>query len=644
MGSNVVNGREKDTTRDEAHQPATIHTIHEVESRPAPFGVRVTYRFRPWRNVLAATVDVVAWTIALVACTAGRYDFHIPAGTTTGLVRAGFVGAVAILVLGAMTSVHRGRYQVGSFDEVVAVGQTFVVSGSVVLVVNQLFDPRLVPFSATLISPFVGLVLGLLPRLIIRLSREGAMSPNPATCRRVLVFGAGDAGAQIVRALVRDPNGLLLPIGLIDDDLAKANRSIAGVRVLGTRDSIPELARKLRADTLLVATPSAEPKLKQELANTAAACHLEVRILPRLSELVDAAVGVHQIREVTEADLLGRAEVDVDFEAIAGYLTGRRVLVTGAGGSIGSEICRIVQRFAPSELIMLDRDESALHGVELSLEGRALLNDRRLVVADIRDRNRIRELFEERRPDVIFHTAALKHLPLLEMYPDEGIKTNVWGTMHLLEAALDFGVSEFVNISTDKAADPVSVLGCTKAIAERLTAAASTQGEGLFVSVRFGNVLGSRGSVLPTFRAQIETGGPVTVTHPDVTRFFMTVEEAATLVLQAGAIGTPGEVLILDMGSPVRIDDVARRLIARATRPIEIVYTGLRPGEKLHEQLIGASELAVSRSHPLILHTQVSPIDPARVTSLSADSIKEFLSEQDHPADTVGEHPLSATA
>ena len=612
--------------------------------RELPFSVQMTYRWRRWRNLLTASLDLAAWGAALLTCTLARYDFHLPARTAERLVVAFLLGGLAIVILGALNGVHRGRYQVGSFDELIVVGQTYLVSGSILLIVNQLSEPRLVPLSATLAAPFVGLVVGLMPRLILRSRRDRAMSPNPATSRRVLVFGAGDAGSQIVRALVRDPNGRLLPIGFVDDDPAKANRSIAGIRVLGTRVSIPELAIKLGADTLLVAAPSAEPKLKQELANMAAACHLEVRILPRVSELVDSAVGVHHIREVTEADLLGRPEVDVDFTAIAGYLTGRRVLVTGAGGSIGSEICRIVQRFAPSELIMLDRDESALHGVELSLEGRALLSDSRLVVADIRDRDRIRELIEERRPDVIFHTAALKHLPLLEMYPDEGIKTNVWGTQYLLEAALEFGVSGFVNISTDKAADPVSVLGCTKAIAERLTATAAMQSEGLFVSVRFGNVLGSRGSVLPTFRAQIEAGGPVTVTHPDVTRFFMTVEEAATLVLQAAAIGSPGEVLILDMGSPVRIDDVARRLIARANRPIEVVYTGLRPGEKLHEQLVATTELAVSRSHPLILHTEVPPIDAALVMSLSASTIKGFLFERDQPAETVVGQTLRATA
>ena len=254
---------------------------------------------------------------------------------------------------------------------------------------------------------------------------------------------------------------------------------------------------------------------------------------------------------------------------------------------------------------MLDRDESALHGVQLSIDGRALLDTPEVVVADIRDRERIYEVFEDERPDVVFHAAALKHLPLLEQYPGEGIKTNVLGTLNVLDAAVSVGVDRFVNISTDKAADPENVLGYTKRVAERLTAHKSCESSGVYVSVRFGNVLGSRGSVLETFRSQIAAGGPLTVTHPDVTRYFMTVEEAVQLVTQAGALGRPGEVLVLDMGEPVRIDDVARRLAAEANHPIEIVYTGLRPGEKLHERLFGHQEDDERPEHPMIAHVGV---------------------------------------
>ncbi|MEL7210680.1 MAG: polysaccharide biosynthesis protein, partial [Actinomycetota bacterium] len=297
----------------------------------------------------------------------------------------------------------------------------------------------------------------------------------------------------------------------------------------------------------------------------------------------------------------------------------RRVLVTGAGGSIGSELCRQIYLFAPEELIMVDRDESALHAVQLSLEGRALLDTPDLVVADIRDRDVIDRIFDERRPQVVFHAAALKHLSLLERYPREALRTNVYGTANVMEAAARVGSERVVNISTDKAAEPSSVLGHTKALAERLTARIAEETTGTFLSVRFGNVLGSRGSVLTAFKAQLDRGGPLTVTDPEVTRFFMTVEEAVQLVIQAGAVGRDGEALILDMGDPVRIADLAQRLVAQADRPIEIVYTGLRPGEKLHEALAGADEVVRAGPHPSISHVAVVPIHPEHLSFADLD-------------------------
>ena len=341
--------------------------------------------------------------------------------------------------------------------------------------------------------------------------------------------------------------------------------------------------------------------------------------MPSVAELIDGSVSADDVRPLTEADLLGRHQIDTDIEAIADYVMGRRVLVTGAGGSIGSELCRQLHRFGPEKLVMLDRDESALHAVQMAIEGRALLDSDHLVVADIRDRNRMREVFEKHQPHVVFHTAALKHLPLLEMHPAEAVKTNVFGTLNVLEAAAGAGVDRFVNISTDKAADPSSVLGYTKRIAEQLTSWFAARESGTFLSVRFGNVLGSRGSVLGAFERQIADGGPVTVTHPDVTRYFMTVQEAVQLVIQAGAVGSPGEALVLDMGEPVRIVDVARRLVAQSDRPIDIVFTGLRPGEKLHEVLMGQSEIDERHAHPLISHCRVPALSPLGLEPLGTD-------------------------
>jgi FlaA1/EpsC-like NDP-sugar epimerase len=313
---------------------------------------------------------------------------------------------------------------------------------------------------------------------------------------------------------------------------------------------------------------------------------------------------------VTEADLLGRHPAEIDTAAVAHYITGKRVLVTGAGGSIGSELCRQLARYEPAKLFMLDRDESGLHATQLSIEGRAMLDDDGLLLADIRDPARIDEVFARARPEVVFHAAALKHLPLLEMHPTEGWKTNVGGTLNVLRAAERHGATRFVNISTDKAANPSSVLGWTKRITERLTAHASAQGAMECVSVRFGNVLGSNGSVLRSFESQAAKGLPITVTHPDITRFFMTIAEATRLVVYAGAIGEPGEVLILDMGEPVRILEVAELYAAQHDPPLEIVFTGLRPNEKLHEDLIASDEFGECRVHKLITHVSVPALAP----------------------------------
>ncbi|MDQ1423707.1 MAG: hypothetical protein QOD72_1205, partial [Acidimicrobiaceae bacterium] len=426
---------------------------------------------------------------------------------------------------------------------------------------------------------------------------------------RMVVFGAGEGANQVITGMLRTPASRYLPVAIVDDDPRKQHLRVRGVPVRGRREDLRKVAQDYDAGVMLIAIPSADAALVRELSEVGVEAGLQVKVLPPVSELLDGRVEESDIRSLTEADLLGRREIDTDIAAIADYLSGRRVLVTGAGGSIGSELCRQVARFNPASLAMLDRDESALQGVQLSIEGRALLDSRELIVADLRDRDRLDEVFKEHQPEVVFHAAALKHLPLLQLHPEEGVKTNVLGTMNLLEVSLAHGVTRFVNVSTDKAADPTSVLGYTKRITERLSAAADDFGRGAYISVRFGNVLGSRGSVLTTFRAQISAGGPVTVTHPDVSRYFMTIEEAVQLVIQAGAIGDGGEVLVLEMGDQVRITDLARRLIEQSDVPVEIVFTGLRDGEKVQEVLIGRAEVSEPTSHELINRVSVPSLD-----------------------------------
>lgn len=557
-----------------------------------------------WRHVLIHLADSGAWLVALAAATATRLAIAQSEVKWPALIALVLTAAVATVGLMRLPTFHAARSRRGSIDDAQNVLTVWMIVSPIVLISNYFILGRPVPTMAAVMGLPLALVTMLGSRIAWRVVRERIARPNDRPgCKRIIVFGAGDGGEQIIRAIQRDPKSQYLPVAVLDDH--KDRRAILGVPALGTRRDIAAVAASRRAELLLIAIPTADSKLIADLNRIGREAGLEVRVLPSTAELL-GMIQVGDIRELTDADLLGREEVDVDLDLISAYVTGRRVLVTGAGGSIGSELCRQVSQLDPSELVMLDRDESALHALQLSIEGRALLDTPNLVVADIRDRERLDEVFAHWNIDVVFHTAALKHLTLLEQNPSEGVKTNVEGSKNVLESAARHGVKEFVNISTDKAADPTSVLGATKLLAERLTTLTAHENDLRFLSVRFGNVLGSRGSVLPTFRAQISKGGPITVTHPDVTRFFMTIPEAVRLVLQAGAIGQPGEIMILDMGQPVRIVDVARRLIEQSGKPIDITYTGLRDGEKLHEVLVAQAEVGQTREHPRITHTSGS--------------------------------------
>jgi FlaA1/EpsC-like NDP-sugar epimerase len=423
----------------------------------------------------------------------------------------------------------------------------------------------------------------------------------------MIVFGAGDGGDQAIRAMLQAPHSPYLPVAILDDDPLKKRLSIKGVRVLGGSSDIAEVAKAVSATVFLVAMPSIDGELLTRITKEAESSGLIVKVLPAVDQLLSGEISVDDIRDLTEADLLGRHQIALDLSSIAQYLAGRRVLVTGAGGSIGSELCRQLSKFNPKELMMLDRDESALHEVQLSMTGAAMLDTPDVILCDIRDQIGLEKIFVARRPEVVFHAAALKHLPMLEQYPIEAFKTNVIGTLNVVRACKLVSVARFVNISTDKAADPISVLGYSKRIAEKITSTVtSTDSQaGVYVSVRFGNVLNSRGSVLTTFREQISRGGPVTVTHPDVTRYFMTIPEAVQLLIQAGALGSQAEVLVLDMGNPIRILDVAERMIAQSQKKIEIKFSSLRVGEKIDEDRLGTGEDDRRPYHKLISHTNV---------------------------------------
>lgn len=555
-------------------------------------------------------LDALSWAVAIVLSVGLRLEFDADARTWLAVVVLSGVAALLQLFLGWAFYLYRGRHPYGSFDEVRAL-MWAVLAATVILGVlvfalgSQAHLPRLTPLIA---APFAFVLMGG-ARYVKRLLIERAMRPDEGA-ERALVYGAGYLGANMIRRMRTDKRTRFIPVGMVDDDRLKRNVWHYGVRVLGTGDDLVEIARQARADVLVVTIARADAAFLTRVADAARKADIRVLVLPPLDDVLAGQTKVNDLRDLSIEDLIGRHPVDTEMESIAGYLQGVRVLVTGAGGSIGSELCRQIARFSPAELIMVDHDETGLQSAQISILGHGLLDTRDVVLASIRDAAALKLIFEQRRPQVVFHAAALKHLSMLEQYPHEAWKTNVLGTLNVLGAARAVGVSTFVNISTDKAANPTSVLGHSKRVAEKLTAWAARHTGARYLSVRFGNVIGSRGSMLPTFTALIEAGGPLTVTHPDATRFFMTIPEACQLVVQAGGIGKPAEVLILDMGQPVKILDVAERMVEMSGKQIEIVYTGLRPGEKLHEELIGAGESDERPVHPKISHARVDDLDP----------------------------------
>ena len=432
-----------------------------------------------------------------------------------------------------------------------------------------------------------------------------------AAPKRVLIVGAGDAGAMLLKDILRNPSLGLEPVALIDDDVTKVGRELHGVPVVGTRAVIPALVPKLDADQVLLAIPSATSDVVRDIAALAEEADVPLRILPTVRETVGGRVAARDIRDLRIEDLLGRQQVASDLGAVRAILEGRRVLITGAGGSIGAEIARQVVMFDPAEVVLMDHDETHLHDLIGELGTSEKLHT---ALADVRDFDRMLSLFARHRPEVVFHAAAHKHVPMLEMHPEEAVRTNVVGTGSVVDAAVATGVGRFVLVSTDKAIRPVSVMGASKRIAEEIVR--TVQGRRVvFCAVRFGNVLGSRGSVIPTFLRQIERGGPVTVTDPSMTRYFMSVDESVQLVLQAAALAEGGEVFTLDMGDPVNILELARKVVRLSGhvpgKDIEIKTIGVRPGEKLNEDISDECEAVLPSGHPKIVVSRPPLPDPA---------------------------------
>lgn len=433
--------------------------------------------------------------------------------------------------------------------------------------------------------------------------------------KRLLIIGAGEAGAALLKDIRHHQE--YVPVGFIDDNPAKQKLSISGCSVLGDRYQIPKIVDEYQVEEAIIAIPTLKAKEVKEFVELCRSSKCRVRILPSLNQLISGEVTVSQVRDVEVEDLLGRDPVEVDLEEMSSYLKGQVILVTGAGGSIGSELCRQIMRFSPKRLLLLDNNENNLYEIEIELKNQ--YNEKLIypIVASIQDSIRIDEVFANFRPAIVFHAAAHKHVPLMELNPQEAVKNNIFGTKIVAEAADNYNCKRFVLISTDKAVNPTSVMGATKRIAEMIIQDLNRRSKTKYAAVRFGNVLGSNGSVIPLFKKQISQGGPVTVTHPEMVRFFMTIPEAVQLVIQAGAMGEGGEIFVLDMGEPVKIVDLASELIRLSGlepgEDIEIKFIGIRPGEKLYEEVLTAEEGTKATKHRRIFVAKSNKIDSIKL-------------------------------
>jgi len=585
------------------------------------------------RAVVPAMRDSAIAGLALWLALQLRFDFNVPqpfAGRWIWLVP---VAAGMLLMVGVARGVYRTVPEFAGIIELLRLGEAVAVASVTALVAAKfaLPDAHVVPLSVPLIAAMIMFLLLGLVRFGSRLTTHVKASwSRDGSGQRVIVVGAGQAGEMLVRDMLRTPGSDLRPVGFVDDDPAKKGKRIHGLPVLGATQDLVAVATRAGADLCLLAMPSAPSRALRETLGRVAAAGLKAKIIPGLGELVGSSVGVADIRDVDVADLIGREPVELDTESIAGFLERKTVLVTGAAGSIGSELARQLVKFRPAKLLLLDNNETDVFELHNDLRpvGARSDVDVHMIVCSVRDRRGIDAVFDRHRPHVVFHAAALKHVSVMEQHPDEAVLTNVTGTRHVAEAAIAAEAERFIFVSTDKAVNPTSVMGMTKRVAEMLIAGASETSSTLFASVRFGNVLGSRGSVVPIFKRQVQRGGPITVTHPDATRFFMTIQEAAALIIQAGAYAADGDVFVLDMGEPVKILDLAERirellapLSSRAAIPI--VFTGLREGEKLHEALFQVDEELLETSHPRIRRarrplTQLSSEDLDTVELLAA--------------------------
>lgn len=560
-----------------------------------------------WRSFVIVIIDAFLVIISMYLALLMRFDGLIPANYVDA-----YLGLVPFSTLVMMMSffafgLYRRAWEYASIGELIAVIEGVMVGSIINVVLSYVISGYTFPLprSVFILNIILRVVLIGGSRIAWRVFRDyGLGMKKKGRSKRVLIFGAGDAGVLVAKELKCHYNGGVQIMGFVDDDAKKQNMIVQGINVLGRRGDIPKLVERHKIQEVIIAMPSAEGWIKREIVAICQDADVKVKILPGVYDLIDGKVKVNKIREVEVEDLLGREPVEVDLNDITQYIRNQVVLVTGGGGSIGSELCRQVARYQPKALLILDACENNVY--EIDLEMRRSFPGLNIIplVKDTRDRKTVIQVFKMYRPQIVFHAAAHKHVPMMEYNAEDAIKNNVMGTYHVAQMADMFQAKKFVLISTDKAVNPTSYMGASKRLAELVIQYLDTISETSYVAVRFGNVLGSTGSVIPLFKKQIAEGGPLTVTHQEMVRYFMTIPEAVQLVIQAGSMAKGGEIFILDMGEPVKIMDLARSLIELSGfapgKDIEIKVTGTRPGEKLYEELLTAEEGVSATTHKRI--------------------------------------------
>ncbi|WP_143707857.1 polysaccharide biosynthesis protein [Dictyoglomus thermophilum] len=562
----------------------------------------------PFSTLIRVIIDYSLFIFAIFFSFLIRFEFALPPNYWNILLQAIFRElAIFFFLYTFLFKLHRTLWEYFSLEALKELTLAVTLEKVIFFLSHLLLPISGLPRSIVVISYFTSLLFLFSVRAFSRWYHESSKIKSKniyASPKRVVIVGAGDAGEKILREIKTNREINYEVAGFLDDDPKKIGKTIHGVKILGPISSLPKVVVEKRVQEILVAIPSAPPSLLRNIVSMTSKLRIPVKTLPGIWELIDGKVTISKIRNVKIEDLLERDVINLDSERIGEYLRGKKVLVTGAGGSIGSEICRQVASYKPRKLILLGRGENSIFNIELELKSIYPKLDIKSYIADIRDRDRIFYIFSVEKPDIVFHTAAHKHVPLMEENPDEAVFNNVFGTINLMDASKEYGVSKFIFISTDKAVYPSNIMGATKRVGEILIKYYNSHSKTEYIAVRFGNVLGSRGSVLEVFRKQLEKGGPITVTHEDMERYFMTIPEAVGLVLQAGAIGRSGDLFVLDMGKPIKIIDLARNFIelsGYSLDDIEIKITGLRPGEKLKEDLWEKEEVVERTEHPKIL-------------------------------------------